>query len=195
MDNFNENVNHAVTPPQQQRYACLSFAVDTKEDKKSVVGVRIAGVFDKLEEAQDFSKSIAKQDPFYHVFIGELGKFLPFDPAPSSKESGEGNYANKELDDIIKENVKSQLYAQQLHNVMKVEKMNNAIDHNINVVNENKDNLLKDLSQAENEEDIRNYSKRLEEIERELKELTKEKEEGEEKYLDIKNKFDNKDKD
>jgi hypothetical protein len=189
MDNFNENVNHAVTPPQQQRFACLSFAVDKKEDKKSVVGVRIAGVFDKLEEAQEFSKIVAQQDPFYHVFIGELGKFLPFDPAPSSKEAGENNYANKDLDDIIKENVKSQINAQHLHDVMKAEKMASATEHNINVINENKDNALKDLSKAETTEDIKKYSERLEEIEKQLQELNSDKEAGEKKIREAESKL------
>jgi hypothetical protein len=71
--------------PKGQNWGCFSFLRSKENEKISVVGIRLAGVYMTLEEAQNRAKEVQQEDNRFHVFVGELnGDFLPFDPAPNS---------------------------------------------------------------------------------------------------------------
>lgn len=73
---------------------------DENEFKTSVRGVKIRGVFESLKEAQRKAKVLQTRDPTFHVFVGQLGYWLPWDPNPDNIENQE--YAEQHLNEIVK---------------------------------------------------------------------------------------------
>jgi hypothetical protein len=73
---------------------------DDNEFKTSVRGVKIRGVFESLKEAQRKAKVLQTRDPTFHVFVGQVGYWLPWDPNPDNIENQE--YAEQHLNEIVK---------------------------------------------------------------------------------------------
>jgi hypothetical protein len=73
---------------------------DENEFKTSVRGVKIRGVFESLKEAQRKAKVLQTRDPTFHVFVGQVGYWLPWDPNPDNIENQE--YAEQHLNEIVK---------------------------------------------------------------------------------------------
>ena len=66
----------------------------------SLRALKIRGVYANREDADARAKELQEIDPYFHVFVGELGKWLPWDPDPNSVQDQE--YQNKELNDLMK---------------------------------------------------------------------------------------------
>ena len=93
--------------PQGQNFVCISFLSD-KDNKLTITGVKIRGIFDKYEQAAEHAKKLQSVDPYNHVFVGEAGKWLPYDPDPNSEAAGNPEYANKQLNSIMKAQIENQ---------------------------------------------------------------------------------------
>jgi hypothetical protein len=159
--------------PKGQNWGCFSFLRSKNEnDKITVVGIRLAGVYMTLDEAQARAKEVQQEDNRFHVFVGELnGDFLPFDPAPNSAAAGDSEYANEELNAIMKGHEESQKNAKLFHDLRKTEKMIDNINDNIKSQNENKEELTKKLSKAKTVEEAKTLTTCLENIDIQLKKL------------------------
>jgi hypothetical protein len=159
--------------PKGQNWGCFSFLRSKEEnDKITVVGIRLAGVYMTLEEAQNRAKEVQQEDNRFNVFVGELnGDFLPFDPAPNSPAAGDSEYANEQLNSIMKGHEESQKNAKLHHELRKNEKMIDNINDNIKSQNENKDELTKKLSKAKTVEEAKTITTCLDSIDKQLKEL------------------------
>jgi hypothetical protein len=70
------------------------------EFKTTVRGLKIRGVFGSQEEAVAKSKKLQRNDPIHNIFVGELGKWLPWDPNP--KDIAEQEYAEDQLNQLMK---------------------------------------------------------------------------------------------
>lgn len=93
-------------PLHGQLYVCLSFLSPENVENCNVRGLKVRGVYASESQAKQRCEELQKLDPDFHVFIGEVGKWLPWDPDPNS--------------------VKDQIYyEQQLNNLMK-NKLNNS---------------------------------------------------------------------
>jgi hypothetical protein len=66
----------------------------------SIRGVKIRGTYNTLREAQIRAKVLQRMDPSFHIFVGQVGYWLPWDPTADKIENQE--YANKELNEIVK---------------------------------------------------------------------------------------------
>jgi hypothetical protein len=127
--------------PPDQKYVCLSFLTD-KENNKTLSGIKIRGVFPSYELACEHAKKYQTIDPAFHVFVGECGKWLPFDPNPDSENNvKESEYANEQLNNMMK----SYLENQEKSNLFYEQRKNEQIRQNIvENLNKRKD-TLKDL--------------------------------------------------
>ncbi|ARF09857.1 hypothetical protein Indivirus_4_29 [Indivirus ILV1] len=83
-----------------QNWYCVSFLSPEGIKNCSVRGLKVRGVFGTQEEANARAKEIQDSDPNFHVFVGEVGKWCPWDPDPNSVKDQE--YQNKELNDLMK---------------------------------------------------------------------------------------------
>ena len=71
--------------PANQKFVCLSFLTPTKEDKATLSGIKLEEYLILMNEACEHAKKIREYDEYHNVFVGEMGKWLAFDPDPESR--------------------------------------------------------------------------------------------------------------
>jgi hypothetical protein len=72
-----------------------------KNDFRTTVrGLKLRGTYASQEEAEARSSKLRRQDPIHNIFIGEVGKWLPWDPEPSQIANQE--YAEEQLNTLMK---------------------------------------------------------------------------------------------
>ncbi len=159
--------------PKGQNWGCFSFLRSKDEnDKITVVGIRLAGVYMTLEEAQLRAKEVQQEDNRFHVFVGELnGDFLPFDPAPNSAAAGDSEYANEQLNAIMKGHEESQHKAKLFHEMRKTEKMMDNISENLEAQHKNKEELTAKLSKVKSIDEAKTLTTCIESIDKQIKAL------------------------
>lgn len=87
-------------PLSNQSWVCLSFLSPEGIKNCSVRGIKVRGVYSTQEEAKKRADELQKEDPDFHVFVGEVGKWLAWDPDPN--DADDQVYRNKELNDLMK---------------------------------------------------------------------------------------------
>jgi len=70
------------------------------EFRTTVRGLKIRGIYGSQAEAVARSKKLQRQDTLHNIFVGEVGKWLPWDPAPA--EVSEQEYAEDQLNTLMK---------------------------------------------------------------------------------------------
>ena len=65
----------------------------------SLRGIKVRGVFDTRLAAEDHAKKLSTRDSSFHVFIGQVGYWLPWDPN-ADKVEGE-HFQNSQLNDMM----------------------------------------------------------------------------------------------
>lgn len=63
-------------------------------------GVKVRGVYSTPKEAEMRGKKLQQNDKYFNIFIGEVGKWLPWDPAPHKVQEQE--YAEDQLNTLMK---------------------------------------------------------------------------------------------
>ena len=63
-------------------------------------GLKIRGSYGQKEEAESRAKKLQKMDPDHNIYVGQVGKWLPWDPAPSAIPEQE--YAEEQLNTLMK---------------------------------------------------------------------------------------------
>lgn len=103
-EKYVDHLNEDDLIPSQQ-FVCLSFLSPEKIDPAvlknkdtTMRGVKIRGVFAKLEDAKEFSVKLREKDPLFNIYVGPVGKWLPWD---STEHTEEENYQEKELNDLM----------------------------------------------------------------------------------------------
>jgi hypothetical protein len=70
------------------------------EFRTSVRGLKVRGVYGSKAEAEARSKKLQRNDQIHNIFLGEVGKWLPWDPEPSDVQEQE--YAEEQLNTLMK---------------------------------------------------------------------------------------------
>lgn len=94
-------------PIPKQEFVCISFLSPEGIMNCSVRGLKIRGVYATRQDADRRAAELQKEDPLFHVFVGEVGKWLPWDPDPNDQE--DQIYNEKKLNDLMagyKDNLK-----------------------------------------------------------------------------------------
>lgn len=84
---------------QGQKYVCLSFVSPEGIQGCTIRTLKIRGVYAKYEQAQERAKYLQETDPDFNVFIGEVGKWLPWDPSPDTAK--DQVYYEKEMQELV----------------------------------------------------------------------------------------------
>lgn len=161
--------------PENQNFMCISFLSDV-ENKLSLKGVKVRGSFKTLEEAQEHAKKLQSIDQAHNVFVGEVGKWVAFNPDVNSKEAGDPEYANEQLNKMMKEYNKNQEQASLVNEERKFKDMQKNIEESIDVTNTTLDELKQQLLESTDDKEISDLNKKLSNIDERLKELTSKKE-------------------
>jgi DNA repair exonuclease SbcCD ATPase subunit len=101
-------------PIPGQRFVLLSFVSPEGIMNCNIRGLKVRGVYDDYEKARRKADKLRENDIYHHVFVGEVGKWLPWDPNPSQIEEEE--YENPELNKIMKKPHESEV-RNQLNNL------------------------------------------------------------------------------
>ena len=91
----------------------------------NVRGIKIRGVYDTQREANVRAQVLQKMDNSFHVYVGQVGYWLPWDPNPNNVEDQE--YLNKDLNRLNKEYNKNQAKRDMFYEEQKREKKMAAI--------------------------------------------------------------------
>jgi len=70
------------------------------EFRTSVRGLKVRGVYGNPKEAELKAKKLQSKDKYHNIFIGDVGKWLPWDPQPH--EVAEQEYAQDELNTLMR---------------------------------------------------------------------------------------------
>jgi hypothetical protein len=65
----------------------------------TVHGLKVRGVYSNQEQAAARAKALAKKDPYFNVYVAEIGEWLPWDPDPD--EVPESEYQNADLNKLM----------------------------------------------------------------------------------------------
>ena len=72
-----------------------------KNDFRTTVrGMKIRGSYSTREEAESRAKKLQKMDADHNIFVGQVGKWLPWDPSPNAIADQE--YAEDQLNTLMK---------------------------------------------------------------------------------------------
>lgn len=69
--------------------------------RTSVRGIKIRGCYETLDEAKNRGETLIRNDPKFHVFIGEMGCWCPWSPNP--EEIKDEVFAETQLNTLVKE--------------------------------------------------------------------------------------------
>jgi thymidylate synthase len=70
------------------------------EFRTSIRGLKVRGVTGTHGEAVAMSKKLQRSDTIHNIFLGEVGKWLPWDPKPHQVQDQE--YAEDQLNTLMK---------------------------------------------------------------------------------------------
>lgn len=148
------------TPIVGQRFFCISFLSPEGIRNCSTRGIKIRGVYATYEEAKERASELQEKDPYFNVFIGEVGKWCPWDPDPNSAE--DQVYQEEELQKL------AEGYKENLKKISKVEQqrkqdmIKNAQTHESSVQTDDRENKARKRAREKLEK--RKAQKRMEEF-------------------------------
>ena len=91
------------------------------EFRTSIRGLKVRGVYDTAAEAGARAKTLQKLDPFFNVYVGQMGFWLPWDPEPADVADQE--YAEDQLNTLMKNYKQNESQKEALYEEQKRERM------------------------------------------------------------------------
>ena len=93
-------------PISDQKWCCVSFLSPEGVMNCATRGIKIRGVYDTREEAEQRAKNLHSIDSDFHVFVGEVGKWLPWDPDLEDKSKVKDSVYYDERLQVLMKNYK-----------------------------------------------------------------------------------------
>jgi hypothetical protein len=141
----------------EQQYVCISFLKPSSVDKKkrkdiTVCGIKIRGVYATEEEARKRADYLVKMDPYHNIYVGNVGKWLPFEDNP--EKAKDSNYMNSELNRLMKAYNKQQDEAKMFHELRKQDETRKATEEaNKKKIKNEKQKKTEMLNKLDHQED------------------------------------------
>ena len=81
-----------------------SFPEAKREQYKDqkILGIKIRGVYEEYSEATERASQLQKVDKYHNIFVGEVGKWLPFDVDTTNMGAEDQVYREKSLNKYMK---------------------------------------------------------------------------------------------
>lgn len=121
-----KEIDHLTEDPilPSQRFVCISFVSPEGLRNCTLRGIKIRGVYATAEEAKARAKEISEFDADFDVFVGEIGKWLPWDPDPNTVK--DAVYQEKELNNLVYQRKQSMKKAKQVQEQRKRDMLERA---------------------------------------------------------------------
>ena len=89
---------------------------EKNEYKTSMRGVKIRGVYNTKEEAENRAKKLSRTDSTFNVFVGQVGYWLPWDPCADNvdKEVFQNDQLNQLMEGYEKNNINREIFYEEL---------------------------------------------------------------------------------
>ena len=174
--------------PSEQKFVCLSFLTD-KESKTTLSGIKIRGVFPTYELACEHAKKVQTVDPNFNVFVGDMGKWLPFDPNPDSEVVKDSEYANEQLNNMMKTYLENQEKAKIYHEHRKHEMMRETVVSNLSIKKDNLYEMQSKLEKVNNNSEKEKLEDTIKSIENQIKSMEDKKKELDTQITDLNDKL------
>lgn len=103
MPSESKKVDYLTEDPKipNQEWVCISFLSPENVKNTTLRGIKIRGCFATKEEAEKHAKHLQNMDPDFHIFVGEMGKWLSWDPDPDSID--DQKYREEKLQELMKD--------------------------------------------------------------------------------------------
>lgn len=86
-----------------QVWCCLSITTPNtfkSNTNKKIYAIKFRGAFPNKNEAELYADELRELEPYFHIFVAEVGKWLPWDDDPQKAEKE--NYAEEEYNKMVK---------------------------------------------------------------------------------------------
>ena len=125
-DSIEVNLTTDVLKVSSQNWALVSFVSPNSNQKSTSIGMKIRGVFDTRDEANEHIKRLIKLDPMFDIFVCEMYNWclVPPDPELISDQT----YQDEMLNSLVSEYRKNQIYAKEHFEERKREMIEQAGD-------------------------------------------------------------------
>ena len=112
----------------------------------NVRGVKVRGVYDNIRAANIRAKVLQKLDRSFHVYVGQVGFWLPWDP--SANNMADQEYAEPELNRLVKEYKENETKKDMFYEEQKREKQQAAIEESLRLKKQQKEQKELEAQQA-----------------------------------------------
>jgi len=114
----------------------------------STRGVKVRGSFESQEEAEMKCKMLREEDPDHDVYVGHVGKWLPFHP--DAYKTGKVEYLEKELNELMAEKKKNDEISKENFKKRVKESKERAINENIEKAEKSGNRLMQSIDEDGN---------------------------------------------
>ena len=112
-----------------QKFVCISILTPKNfKEPTTMSTIKVRGCYDSFEEASKRGEFLRNIDPHINVYVGEVGKWLPFDDDPEKAKQQE--YQNKQLNNMMKGYLENQEKAKEHHEQRKNEMILKTLKEN-----------------------------------------------------------------
>jgi hypothetical protein len=111
-------------------------------------GIKIRGVFPTQEEAEKKAKSLRENDPFFDVYVGPVGIWMPWEP--NAYKTGRIQFLESELNDLMVNKKQNEDKAKEYFDARVKESKRKAIEENIRKAKESGNVLSQTIDKDSN---------------------------------------------
>ena len=116
-------------PINSQKYVCISVLTPKNfKEQTTMHTLKVRGSYDSYEEAKKRADFLRNIDPNVNVYVGEVGKWLPFEDDP--EKAKDHDYQNKRLNEMMKGYLENQEKAKEFHEQRKNEMVMRSLKEN-----------------------------------------------------------------
>jgi hypothetical protein len=138
----------------------------------NIRGVKVRGVYDSERAANIRAQVLQKMDSSFHVYVGQVGFWLPWEP--NANKVQEQEYMEDNLNKLVKEYNKNQVKKDMFYEEKKTEQKKAALEHSIRQKKKNDEERKKLLEEQKEKEKEETTEKTKETIEKTEETIEKE---------------------
>lgn len=157
------------------------------EISSNILGLKVRGAFETYEYACEHAEKLRNMDLNHNVYVAEMGKWCAFilEENDNDKYVKQTEYANNELNDMMKKYVENQEKSKVYHELRKNQLIVQNITENLESRNTTKEETLELLKKAETKENKRLFKDKLITIDEQISKLEEKKKEIEIKEKEL----------
>ena len=116
-------------PVNNQKFVCISVLTPKNfKEETNMHTLKVRGSYDTYEEAKKRADFLRNIDSNINVYVGEVGKWLPFEDNPENAK--DHDYQNKRLNNMMKGYLENQEKAKEFHEQRKNEMIMKSLKEN-----------------------------------------------------------------